>query len=77
MFLWTEESAAFWNDSAAYTKSYDLLAEQAAARLPSGCTVSTAISAALWFGNTNTPVDIQQKAILLTPFSSASSKHDL
>ena len=39
MFLWTEESAAFWNDSAAYTKSYDLLAERAAARLPSGCTV--------------------------------------
>ena len=36
MFLWTEESAAFWNDSAAYTNSYDLLAEKAAACLPPG-----------------------------------------
>lgn len=39
MFTWTEESAAFWADSAAYTKSYDLLAEKAAAHLTSGCTV--------------------------------------
>lgn len=36
MFLWTEESAAFWNDSAAYTKSYDLLAQKAAAHLTPG-----------------------------------------
>lgn len=39
MFVWTEESAAFWADSAAYTKSYDLLAEKAAAHLTSGCTL--------------------------------------
>ena len=39
MFTWTEESAAFWADSAAYTKSYDLLAEKAAAHLTSGCTL--------------------------------------
>lgn len=39
MFLWTEKSAAFWNDSAAYTQSYDLLAEKAAARLTPGCTI--------------------------------------
>lgn len=36
MFLWTEESAAFWNDSAAYTKSYDLLAQKAEAHLTPG-----------------------------------------
>ena len=36
MFLWTEESAAFWNDSAAYTKSYDLLAQKVAAHLTPG-----------------------------------------
>ena len=36
MFLWTEESAAFWNDSAAYTKSYDLLAQKAEALLTPG-----------------------------------------
>ena len=36
MFLWTEESAAFWNDSAAYTNSYDLLAQKAAAHLTPG-----------------------------------------
>ena len=28
MFTWTKESAAFWQDSAAYTKSYE--------RLPNG-----------------------------------------
>ena len=39
MFTWTEESAAFWADSAAYTRSYDLLAEKAAAHLTSGCTL--------------------------------------
>lgn len=39
MFLWTEESAAFWNDSAAYTNSYDLLAQKAAAYLPPGGTL--------------------------------------
>lgn len=39
MFLWTEESAAFWNDSAAYTKSYDLLAQKATAHLTPGCTL--------------------------------------
>ena len=33
MFLWTEESAAFWEDSASYTQSYERLAERAAARL--------------------------------------------
>ncbi len=36
MFLWTEKSAAFWNDSAAYTNSYDLLAQKAAAHLTPG-----------------------------------------
>ena len=39
MFTWTEESAAFWADSAAYTRSYDLLAEKAATHLTSGCTL--------------------------------------
>ncbi len=33
MFTWTEESAAFWEDSASYTQSYERLAERAAARL--------------------------------------------
>lgn len=36
MFTWTEESAAFWADSAAYTRSYERLAERAAAFLPPG-----------------------------------------
>ena len=36
MFAWTEESAAFWEDSAAYTNSYDLLAQKAAAHLTPG-----------------------------------------
>ena len=36
MFTWTEESAAFWQDSANYTHSYDRLAEQAAAHLAPG-----------------------------------------
>ena len=39
MFVWTEESAAFWEDSAAYTNSYDLLGEKAAAHLAPGGTV--------------------------------------
>ena len=39
MFVWTEESAAFWEDSAAYTNSYDLLGEKAAAQLAPGGTV--------------------------------------
>ena len=39
MFRWTEESAAFWNDSASYTHSYDRLAERAAARLAPGSAV--------------------------------------
>ena len=30
MFIWTEDSAAFWQDSASYTRSYDHLAEKAA-----------------------------------------------
>ena len=38
---------------------------------------STAISAARSFGNMNTPVEIQQKAMLLSPFSSARSRQDL
>ena len=33
MFAWTKESAAFWEDSASYTHSYERLAERAAARL--------------------------------------------
>ena len=33
MFAWTEESAAFWEDSASYTQSYERLAERTAARL--------------------------------------------
>ena len=39
MFTWTEERAAFWADSAAYTRAYDLLAERAAAYLRPGGTV--------------------------------------
>ena len=39
MFTWTEESAAFWADSAAYTRSYDLLAERASVHLPPDGTV--------------------------------------
>ena len=39
MFVWTEESAAYWQDSAAYTRSYDLLAAHGAARLAPGSTV--------------------------------------
>ena len=39
-------------------------------------TVCTASSAALLFGNINTPVEIQQKAILFTSFSSAILRHD-
>lgn len=36
MFVWTEESAAFREDSAAYTRCYDALAEKAAAHLTPG-----------------------------------------
>ena len=36
MFTWTKESAAFWQDSAAYTKSYERLAQRAAAHLAPG-----------------------------------------
>ena len=32
MFVWTEESAAFWADSAAYTRCYDRLADRAGAQ---------------------------------------------
>ena len=39
MFAWTEESAAFWEDSASYTHSYELLAEKAAAYLAPGGTL--------------------------------------
>ena len=39
MFVWTEESAAFWADSANYTRSYDLLAEHATAHLAPESTV--------------------------------------
>ena len=39
MFVWTEESAAFWEDSARYTHSYDLLADRAAAHLAPGGTI--------------------------------------
>ena len=39
MFTWTEASAAFWEDSAKYTKSYDRLADRAAAHLVPGGTV--------------------------------------
>ena len=39
MFTWTEESAAFWQDSANYTRSYDLLAEHATAHLAPESTV--------------------------------------
>ena len=36
MFTWTEESAAFGQDSANYTRSYDHLAEHATAHLAPG-----------------------------------------
>ena len=39
MFVWTEESAAFWQDSARYTRCYDRLADQAAPYLTPGSTV--------------------------------------
>lgn len=39
MFVWTEESAAFREDSAAYTRCYDALAEKAAAFLIPGGTL--------------------------------------
>ena len=39
MFTWTEESAAFWEDSASYTQAYDRLAEKAAAYLAPGSSV--------------------------------------
>ena len=39
MFVWTEESAAFWADSAAYTHSYDLLAARAIPHLIPGSTL--------------------------------------
>ena len=39
MFTWTEESAAFWQDSANYTRSYDHLAEHATAHLAPESTV--------------------------------------
>ena len=40
-------------------------------------TVSTAISAALRFGKLKTPVEMQQKTMVLSPFSSAISRQDL
>lgn len=39
MFVWTEESAAFWNDSAEYTHCYAPLARKAASHLVPGGTV--------------------------------------
>ena len=39
MFVWTEESAAFWADSGDYTHSYDRLATMAAAHLAPGGTL--------------------------------------
>ncbi len=36
MFRWTEESAAFWADSAQYTRCYEALAKKAAAHLTPG-----------------------------------------
>lgn len=39
MFVWTEESAAFWADSGDYTHSYDELATMAAAHLAPGDTL--------------------------------------
>ena len=39
MFVWTEESAAFWEDSATYTRSYDILADRAADHLVPGSTI--------------------------------------
>ena len=52
MFVWTEESAAFWADSAAYTHSYDLLAARDLAR--DGYTVLLSThdpQHALWFAD--------------------------
>ena len=40
-------------------------------------TVDTAISAALSFGKRNSPVEMQQKAMLSISFCAASSRHDL
>ena len=39
MFVWTEERAAFWADSAAYTHSYDRLAEMVSPHLAPGGTL--------------------------------------
>ena len=39
MFTWTEDSAAFWQDSATYTGSYEPLAARAAAHLIPGGTI--------------------------------------
>ena len=39
MFVWTEESAAFWADSGDYTHSYDRLAEMASTHLAPGGTL--------------------------------------
>lgn len=39
MFTWTEESAAFWADSASYTGAYDVLAQRAAPYLAPGGTL--------------------------------------
>ena len=39
-------------------------------------TVSTAISAARWLGKRNTPVEMQQNAMLVTKFSSANSRQE-
>ena len=39
-------------------------------------TVSTAISAARRFGKRNTPVEIQQNAMLSIPFSPASARQE-
>ena len=39
MFTWSEESAAFWNDSARYTRCYERLAEKAVPYLAPGSTV--------------------------------------
>ena len=39
MFVWTEESAAFWADSGDYTHSYDRLAKMASTHLAPGGTL--------------------------------------
>lgn len=39
MFTWTEESAAFWEDSAIYTGSYEILAARASVHLAPGNSV--------------------------------------